>query len=134
MSVSAVAAFVWSMVRGGWSWGMPIDPESVLYIKSTSVTYTVIAMTQMANLLQSRSETLSVFKIGFFKNKFAIISVFVSIIMLLIFMYVPVCQEYFKLLPIDRIDWTIVGFATVATFFLEELRKKFVRLSEKKFR
>jgi len=124
MSISAVATFVWSMWRGGWHWGMPIDPDSMLYIKSTSATYAVIAMTQMANLLESRSETLSVFRLGFFKNKFAIISIFISVAMLLAFMHIPLCREYFRLSPIDYIDWAAVAAATVITFLLEELRKK----------
>jgi len=127
MALSAVIAFIWSLKRGGWSWGDSLDPESILYLKSTSATYAVIAMTQMANLLQARSEIFSVFKIGFFKNKFAIISIFISISLLLLFLYLPLCQRYFHLYPIDRLDWLMVLLATVTVFSVEELRKKLLR-------
>lgn len=63
MAIGAVAAFVWSMKRGGWNFGEAINFSDVLYIKSTAAAYAVLSMTQMANLMQARSEKLSVFKI-----------------------------------------------------------------------
>jgi len=126
MSISAVVTFVWSMKRGGWNWGDTVDTDSLLYIKSTSAAYAVIAMTQMANLLESRSESLSIFKVGIFKNKFAVASIFMSVALLFTFLHFPLCQEYFHLSPIDNIDWMMVFLAALATLFLEELRKKFL--------
>ncbi len=72
MAMGAVVAFLWSMMRGGWYFGEAITKESLLYIQSTTAAYAVISMTQMANLMQARSEKLSQFKLGFFKNKYAI--------------------------------------------------------------
>ncbi|MDP1620345.1 MAG: cation-transporting P-type ATPase, partial [bacterium] len=59
MATGAVIAFLWSMSRGGWEFGQKIDLDGILYIKSTTAAYAVISMTQMANLLQSRSERFS---------------------------------------------------------------------------
>jgi hypothetical protein len=67
MAGGAVAAFMWSMLRGGWHFGEAISFESTLYIKSTAVAYAVLSMTQMANLLQSRSEKLSPLQLGFLR-------------------------------------------------------------------
>ncbi|MDD5397389.1 MAG: cation-transporting P-type ATPase, partial [Candidatus Moranbacteria bacterium] len=94
MAIGAVVAFILAMKRGGWDFGNKIDPSSVLYIKSTSAAYAVLSMTQMANLLQSRSERLSVFTIGFFRNKYAIGAIFISVGILLSFMYVPFFRLY----------------------------------------
>jgi sodium/potassium-transporting ATPase subunit alpha len=123
MATGAVIAFVLSMKRGGWDFGNKIDANSVLYIRSTSVAYAVLAMTQMANLLQARSETLSVFTIGFFKNKFALGAIFLSLGMLLAFMYVPLLQQYLHMLPITWKDWVAVVIAVVVVFVFEEGRK-----------
>ena len=123
MAIGAVITFILSMKRGGWDFGDKVDANSVLYIRSTTAAYAVIAMTQMANLLQARSETLSVFKIGFFRNKFAIISILVSIGILLSFMYIPFCQKYLHMLPIAWQDWVAVIISVIVVFIFEEGRK-----------
>jgi magnesium-transporting ATPase (P-type) len=123
MSAGAIIAFLWSMKRGGWNFGESIDFDSALYIKSTAATYAVLSMTQMANLLQARSEKLSVFKLGFFKNKWLIGSIFISVGMLLVFLHIPFFQKYLHMAPIDRWDWLVVAGATLAVFLFEEARK-----------
>lgn len=127
MACFAVAAFVWSMLRGGWEWRAPIDYESALYIKSTSAAYAVLAISQMANLLQSRHDRLSVFTIGFFGNLYAIASIILSVVVFLLFLYLPFFQLHLHFLPIDKHDWLMVVIATVSVFFLEEARKKIIR-------
>jgi len=124
MAVGGVAAFLWSMIRGGWYFGEDIAKDSLLYIKSTTATYAVLAMSQMANLLQSRSETLSPLKLGFFKNHFAIFSIFIALGILLLFMYVPFFQQYLHMRPIDGFDWIMVAATFAAIFFWEEARKE----------
>jgi P-type Ca2+ transporter type 2C len=81
-------------------------------------------MTQMANLLQSRSEKLSPFELGFFKNKYLIGAILISVVVLLAFMYLPFFQKYLRMLPIDWKDWLIVIASCVVVFFWEESRKE----------
>jgi magnesium-transporting ATPase (P-type) len=124
MATGAVVAFIWSMTRGGWYFGEEIIKNSSLYIKSTTAAYAVISMTQMANLMQSRSEKLSPFQLGFFKNKYAIGAIFISVAILLAFMYLPFCQRYLHMLPIDGNDWLVVIATTILVFLFEEARKE----------
>jgi P-type Ca2+ transporter type 2C len=124
MAAGAVVTFIWSMWRGGWRFGDSIAHNPELYIRSTSATFAVLAMTQMANLLHSRSETLSPFKLGFFRNKFAIISIFISLGILLSFMYLPFFRYYLHMSPIFWQDWMMVVICTVAVFLFEEARKE----------
>jgi len=125
MATGAVIAFLWSMLRGGWEFGQKIDVinPSLLYLKSTTAAYAVLSMTQMANLLQSRSEKLSPFAIGFFKNVYVLFAIAISFIMLLAFMYLPILQKYLHMAPIDWRDWLVVGISFLAVFFFEEARK-----------
>lgn len=123
MATGATVAFIYSMIRGGWHFGDKIAMDSFLYIKSTSAAYAVLSMTQMANLMQARSEKLSVFRLGFFKNKYSIGAIFISIAMLLSFMHIPILRTYLHMSPIDWIDWVIVAAATLAVFLWEEMRK-----------
>ncbi|NTV41480.1 MAG: cation-transporting P-type ATPase [Candidatus Moranbacteria bacterium] len=123
MAVGAIVAFVLSMRRGGWDFGNKFDPESVLYLKSTTVAYAVLSMTQMANLLQARSENLSVFAIGFFKNVYALGAILISVGILLCFIYIPFLSKYLHMSPIDWKDWIAVMATTFAVFVFEEARK-----------
>jgi len=123
MAVGAVIAFLWSMLRGGWWFGGALADNSLLYIKSTTAAYAVLSMTQMANLLQARSEKFSPFELGFFKNKYAIGSIFLSLGILLSFMHVPILQKYLHMSPIDWRDWLVVAVSFVAVFLWEEGRK-----------
>jgi Ca2+-transporting ATPase len=123
MAVGAVIAFILSMKRGGWDFGNKIDPNSVLYMKSTTVAYAVLSISQLANLLQARSEALSVFTIGFFKNKFALGAILLSVVILLSFMYLPLLQQYLHMLPITWKDWIAVMATAIAIFIFEEGRK-----------
>lgn len=125
MAVGAVIAFVWSMKRGGWDFGDPFNPDSLLYIKSTTAVYAVLAMSQMANLLVSRSETSSVFKIGIFKNWMVIGSMIFSVSLFWLFMYVPFLASYLHMRPIDFQDWLVVIMTTLVVFGFEEMRKKY---------
>ncbi len=123
MATGAVIAFIWSMLRGGWNFGQNFSIDSVLYLKSTTAAYAVLSMTQLANLLQARSEKLSPFRLGFFKNIYAIGAIFISFFILLSFMYLPFFQKYLKMSPIDRYDWLVVVLSFLAVFLWEELRK-----------
>ncbi|HLM84195.1 MAG TPA: cation transporting ATPase C-terminal domain-containing protein, partial [Candidatus Bathyarchaeia archaeon] len=123
MAAGAITAFLWSMTRGGWHFGQAIDFSSALYIKSTAATYAVLSMTQMANLLEARSEKLSVFAIGFFTNKYVIGAIFISVGMLMAFLHIPFFQTYLHMAPIDWKDWLVVAGSTLAVFLFEEARK-----------
>jgi magnesium-transporting ATPase (P-type) len=132
MATGAVIAFILSMKSGGWNFRNKIDTNSVLYMRSTTVAYAVLSMSQLANLLQARSETLSVFTIGFFKNRFAIGAIFLSVGILLSFMYVPVLQQYLHMLPITWKDWIMVLVTALAVFVFEEGRKAELSTNEEK--
>ena len=123
MATGAVIAFILSMKRGGWDFGNKIAFDSVVYMKSTTAAYAVLAMTQMANLLQARSEKLSVFTIGFFKNLYALGAIVISVLILLALMYVPLLQQYLHMAKIDWQDWLVVIISVLAVFIFEEARK-----------
>lgn len=124
MAGGAVATFIFSIMRGGWRWGDILDENSLLYVRSTTAAYAVLAMTQMANLLQSRSERLTPVELGFFRNKFAIGAIFASVSIFVGFMYTPFFQKYLRMAPIEIWDWMMVGLFVLVVYFFENIRKK----------
>ena len=124
MASGAVLAFVWSLIRDGWIWGTAIDTQSTMYLEAASATYVVLAVSQMANLFESRSERLGMTSIGWFRNKYAWGALVVSFLILGLFLYVPFFQNTLGMRPVDGYDWLVVGFTTLSVFLFEEFRKK----------
>lgn len=123
MAIGGVTAFLLSMLRGGWQWGAEIDLDSDLYQKSTAATYTTLALTQMANLLQSRSATLPFFSMPFFSNPWVWISMGASIFLLWLFTSSPL-QSILAMQTPDMFDWAVAISFTVFVFIYEEVRKR----------
>ena len=125
--IAAMTTFVfwYSMQRGGWRMGQTMDTNSWLYIKSTSAAYAALAMGQLANMLQARSAKYSIFRIGIWRNIYAVIAVIFSIGLLLIFMYTPFISSVIKMKPIDGLDWLLILSGALLIFLIEELRKRF---------
>ena len=121
MAVGAVVAFILSMRRGGWEFGEGIDTGSVLYLTSSTAAYAVLAMSQMANLLQARSQTPQFSRLAFSKTSLQSGDYYLGIF--LSFMYVPFFQKYLHMLPITWKDWLVALVTALAVFFFEEGRK-----------
>ncbi len=123
MALGAVATFVFVLMRGGWEFGSAIDLESALYRHATTAAYLTLALTQMANLLQSRSETRSFFRMPFFSNRWIFAGMGMSILMLLMFTNLPFFHTLLGMAPVDGIDWVVASGCTLIVFCFEELRK-----------
>lgn len=123
MAAGAVLAFIASLLRDGWQWGQSLDVNDSRYLKALTVTYMVLAVTQMANLLQSRSETVSFFRMGIFRNLYVWGAIGMSMAILWLFLHVPFFQEHLYMRPIDGVDWIVVMLVTGLVFFYEEWRK-----------
>ncbi|QQS61222.1 MAG: cation-transporting P-type ATPase [Candidatus Moraniibacteriota bacterium] len=132
MAIGAVFAFVWSLQRGGWFWGATIDTQSELYLEAATAAYVVLAVSQMANLFEARSERLRMHQIGWFRNKYAWGALLMSFFILGLFLYVPFFQKYLGTRPVDGYDWLVVFFTTGFVFLYEEWRKKTIAKIERK--
>lgn len=124
MAIGGVTAFLLSLLRGGWHWGDVIALDSALYQKSTAATYTTLALTQMANLLQSRSATLSFFKMPFLSNPWIWVALGISLTLLWGVTSTPFLQSLLGMQTPDLLDWLVALTFTALVFFYEESRKR----------
>lgn len=124
MAVGAVTAFLLSLLRSGWEWGSSIGAETFAYQKATAAAYTTLALTQMANLLQSRSATVSFFRLRFWGNPWVWGALFASIGMLWAVTSFPPSQGVLEMQTPDVLDWSVAGLFTLLVFFFEESRKR----------
>lgn len=127
MAVGALITFVYSLMRHGYRYGDTVATDSQMFLQATTATYAVLALTQMANLLQSRSETQSFFSIGMFRNLYIWFAMVFSSALIWCFLNVSFFQEHLRMTPIEKADWLMVGFFVFLVFIFEEWRKAKIR-------
>jgi len=91
--------------------------------KARTVAFTVMAFTQLFNVLNMRSLKKSIFQIGFFTNKYIVASLSASIILLFMVIYSPFFQGVFHFVPLSLIELLIIVLLSSLVFWFGELYK-----------
>ncbi len=123
MAAGAVTAFLLSLMRDGWVFGESLPTEDLMYVKATTAAYITIALTQMANLLQSRSAETPFFRMQPFSNPYVWGAMAISITMMIAFTNLSSFQSALSMTEIDGLDWLAAVVFTLLIFFFEEARK-----------
>jgi Ca2+-transporting ATPase len=88
-----------------------------------TIVFNVLCLSQMAHVVAIRSETESIFSIGFFSNKPLIGSVILSLILQVAITYMPVLQNVFSTESLSFYEFIGVGVVSSLVFFAVELEK-----------
>lgn len=126
MAGLALTVFIVCLYQGDWHYGIWIDSNSKLYLTATASTYVVLVFCQVANAFSCRSDKESIFKIGFFSNRWLVYAEIVSFILLFGIMTFPSLQKAFGTnMPLILI-W-ILAILSFAIFLLssEWYKKRF---------
>ena len=135
--VTAVGAMigclaVWS--AGGWSFGMPLPSDSLIYIKGTTMTFAGIVVAQVGNVLACRTSKQSIFRTSLRANKWILVGIAGQLSILSLILYVPFLQGLFGTTALNLNDWAYLSLLPIAVIIAEEIRKFFSRhLSKKAF-
>jgi Ca2+-transporting ATPase len=127
MAVGAVVTFLFSLWRHGWTWGVTLDTGVEYYLQAASATYAVLAVSQLANLVQARSETLHPSELGWFRNGSVWLACAVSGLILWLLLHAPFFHTYLYMRPIEAWDWLMVALTTAAVYGYETWRKNALR-------
>ncbi|MDY0020425.1 MAG: HAD-IC family P-type ATPase, partial [Anaerolineae bacterium] len=85
--------------------------------------FTTLAMFQVFNSLNCRSRTKSVFQLGFFKNRYLLGAIVLSILLQLAAEHVPFMREALGTVPLSLGDWGLIILVSISIFIADELRK-----------
>ncbi len=106
-----LGVFIWALNSG----------KSALHAQG--LCFVTLILTEMFNAYCSRSEKISVFKLGVFGNKWLNWSVLSSLAMTLLVVYVPVLQDPFNTYSMSAGDWLIALAAAATLFVVIEISK-----------
>ncbi len=105
IAVISIATF---MVGYLWSRQQGIEGLDL----ARTMAFTTLVFAQLFYVFECRSEKYSPFELGFFKNKFLIAAVLISITMQIFVLYLPVLQNVFKTVPLEGWQWLIILLAS----------------------
>lgn len=127
-AVFVMLAYFWVLFRGGWQFGMRLENDNStftnpLHLEATTVVFAGIVVLQIANLLTTRSESRTVFQIGFFSNKLIFWGIGFALVFTLLLIYVPAFQKIFNTTGLGLKEWAVLLLFSGLMFTIEELRK-----------
>ncbi|MEM2997570.1 MAG: cation-translocating P-type ATPase C-terminal domain-containing protein, partial [Thermoproteota archaeon] len=81
------------------------------------------SMFQVFNALNCRSRTKSVFKIGFFTNKYLFAAIAASVSLQVLATILPFFQAALQTKPLSPWDWATIILVSSTVFIADEVRK-----------
>ncbi|MBO1265799.1 calcium-translocating P-type ATPase, PMCA-type [Proteiniclasticum sp. SCR006] len=106
-------------------------PEDVL-IYARTMAFVVLATSQLFYSLTMRNETKSIFQVGFFKNKYLILSIIAGTLLQFGLISIPFLADAFKVIALPLNDWLIVFGLSLLPLIANEIIKVFMRAYRKK--
>ncbi len=97
-----------------------------------TMVFTTLVLAQMGNALAIRSNSQSLFSIGFFSNRLMVAAVTATFALQLALIYIPFLQKIFKTSPLTASQLAICLIASVVVFFVFELYKLFFRIRNRR--
>ncbi len=96
-----------------------------------TMAFVTLSLSELIRAYAARSERYSVFKIGFFSNKWMNIAVLTSFLLVMMVVYVPFFNPIFNTQPLLWIEWVEVIPLFLIPFATAELIKKFIFTDKK---
>ncbi|MBU0668422.1 HAD-IC family P-type ATPase, partial [Patescibacteria group bacterium] len=119
--------YILTLYRYGWSWGEALTNTNIIHLKASSSAFALLIIIQMVQAFNARSDKYSMFKIGFFSNKYLLGAIVISVVMTFAMVENSFLQHYLKTTGLNFEDWGIILLASTSIFITEEIRKFFVR-------
>lgn len=122
-SLALMSIFMFYLYSKGYHFGDILPTNSKLYIEATSIALASIIFSQIGTGFAVRSSYDSIFKIGFFTNKFYLYGIVYELVLLISILNIPILKNIFST---SVFDTTFIYYLMVIPFILlisEELRK-----------
>ena len=88
--------------------------------KAQTMVFVTIILFEMFNAFNCRSDRYSIFKLGWFSNKWLVWAVLASIALMVLVLYVPYLARLFHTVPLEFTDWIVaLGISCSALIFVE---------------
>jgi len=97
--------------------------QSISLEEVRTMAFCTMVAFQWFNALNARSTQLSIFKLGFFSNRWLLIGLPVAVILQILVVYTPPLQRLFHTVPLEAHQWGIIIGVASTVLIAEEIRK-----------
>lgn len=133
-SIVAMAGYFLVNMLAGWP-GIPLaglgNDGDPVYIQATTMTLAGIIFAQIGQVMNCRTETTSVFRIGLFSNRRILIGIVFEVVLLVILTTFPPLQGVFHTAPLAWQDYAFLCCIPPVVIAIEEVRKAWLRRRER---
>jgi P-type Ca2+ transporter type 2C len=127
-SLAAMAAFYFLYwTHGYWGQWLDLPASGPLYRAATAMTLAAVVATQIGNLFAQRTESTSVFRMRWARNRLVWVGIATELTLLVLLLYVPVLQRLFDTAPLPLSNWLFLCAWTPLLLLADEGRKALVR-------
>jgi Ca2+-transporting ATPase len=122
---------VWSCLvnLGIFKWALDVGRGM---IEAQGLCFLTLVLIQFFKAYNFRSDKHSIFKIGFFRNKWLNLAICWETALLLVIVYTPFLQEPFHTFSLSAVDWAIVILLAGSIFPVLEISKAVIRWQERR--
>lgn len=125
-SLVSTAGYFFVNYQYGWP-QVALAASGSHYVTATTMTLAAVVFCQIANVMNCRTQSASVFALGLFSNYKINVGILAEFLILLILMYVPLLRGVFQTGALNWADWIFLVCIPLPVFLIEELRKAIVR-------
>ncbi|TET53960.1 MAG: cation-transporting P-type ATPase, partial [Actinobacteria bacterium] len=135
-AAASFGAFLFMFFQNGFGFRAILDlgtqsfnvyKSNPIYIQATTMSLGAIVTTQIGNGYAVRSLRESIFKIGFFTNRFFLWGIASEIAFIFFFINVPPFNSIFGLAPVGSLNWIFLFALAPLPLIFDEVRKLIVR-------
>lgn len=126
-AAAALAVFFHVLLGGGWTYGMALGGDDLLYRQATTACLSAIVLLQIVNVFLCRSALRSVFTTGLTGNRLILWGVALEVALILLIDYTPLGNELLGTAPIPASVWLFLLPWAIGMIVIEEVRKFFAR-------
>jgi len=125
-SAISLAAYFFANSLHGWP-VHALAASGPVYHEATTMALASIVFCQIGVVLCARTESVSIFRAGIFRNRHVMFGILFELLLIVAFMYVPVLQEFLQTGPLNAQEWMFLACCPLPIIGLDELRKYIVR-------
>lgn len=121
-SIISIGAYFFVNMQNGWP-SVALASKGAVYMRATTMVLGAIIFSQIANVLNCRTNKVSVFKKGLFSNRSIWFGIIFEVILFLILTITPGLQELFNTTPLLPVDWLFLFCLPIPLVIIDEIKK-----------
>ncbi len=121
-SIISICAYFFVNMQNGWP-KVALASSGSVYMRATTMVLGAIIFSQIANVLNCRTNKVSIFKKGLFSNRNIWYGIIFEILLFLVLTVTPGLQQLFNTTRLMPIDWLFLFCLPIPLVIIDEIKK-----------